>query len=133
MSEHGGGAPSKFTPERIERFLQELRETANVSLAAAAAGWGRRTAYDYKAKSEEFAAEWDSAFQEGLDRLEASLFRRAVHGVEKPVYQGGELVGTVKEYSDTAAIFLLKGGRPEKYRERVDLNNNGPLSLKVDL
>ncbi len=56
------------------------------------------------------------------DRLEAEAWRRAVEGVERPVgwYQG-KPGGYVKEYSDVLLIFLLKGLRPEKYRERMEL------------
>lgn len=51
------------------------------------------------------------------DRLEREAMRRAHEGVRKPVYQGGKRVGFIQEYCDTLLIFLLKGLRPEKYRE----------------
>ena len=54
-----------------------------------------------------------------VDAFQEEAHRRAVQGIEKPVYQGGRLVGTVREYSDTLLIFLLKGLRPERYKERV--------------
>lgn len=38
-------------------------------------------------------------------------------------------VDTVRKYSDTLTIFLLKGAMPEKYRERQDLNLSGKISL----
>ena len=40
--------------------------------------------------------------------------------MEKPVFYHGEICGSVREYSDTAAIFLLKGRRPEVYRDRTE-------------
>jgi len=50
-----------------------------------------------------------------------------IHSVErpaakcgKPVYHGGKRVGFIREYSDVLLIFLLKGLRPAKYRERVE-------------
>jgi hypothetical protein len=33
------------------------------------------------------------------------------------VFQGGKQVGTVRKYSDTLLMFLLKGIRPQKWRE----------------
>ncbi len=54
----------------------------------------------------------------GADLLEDEAVRRAKDGVEEPVYQGGKLVGHVQKYSDTLLIFLLKGAKPEKFRER---------------
>ena len=56
------------------------------------------------------------------DVLEAEACRRAVEGVEKPVgWYKGEPGGYVREYSDILTIFLLKGLRPEKYRDRVEM------------
>jgi hypothetical protein len=46
---------------------------------------------------------------------------------------GQPVVATVKEYSDTLAIFLLKAHKPEKYREntRMELTgaNGGPVQI----
>jgi hypothetical protein len=53
--------------------------------------------------------------------LEDEAVRRAYEGVEKPVCQMGKEVGVIREYSDTMLIFLLKGLRPAKYRERYDV------------
>jgi hypothetical protein len=46
-------------------------------------------------------------------------------GTLKPVYQGGKKVGAVREYSDTLLMFLLNGGRPEKYKHRIDHTSAG--------
>ena len=45
--------------------------------------------------------------QPGLDR--------ARNGVEKPVYYRGEVVGSVRTYSDSLGMFLLRAKRPEVY------------------
>ncbi len=42
--------------------------------------------------------------------------RRAVDGVDEPVYQGGKKVGSITRYSDTLLIFLLKANR-DKFRQ----------------
>lgn len=106
-----------------------------MSVACKVAGVPRRTAYDRRESDEQFAAAWDEALEAAADVLEAEAVRRAVQGVEKPVYQGGEMVGTVQEYSDTLLIFLLKGNRPEKFRERHTVEHTGkgggPVVLQV--
>jgi hypothetical protein len=33
------------------------------------------------------------------------------------------------EYSDTLTIFLLKGIRPEKYRDRADVRHSGKIDI----
>lgn len=113
-------------------FLAVLAETANVTLAAKEAGVGRRTAYDHRAQYEGFAAEWDEALEIGVAALEDEANRRAFHGVETPVYQGGELVGHIRKYSDTLAIFLLKAHRPERYTERLATEQSGSLKVIVE-
>ncbi len=58
----------------------------------------------------------------GYATLESEANRRAVEGVEKPVgWHRGQPGGYVRDYSDTLLIFLLKGLRPEKYQERLEL------------
>jgi hypothetical protein len=52
-----------------------------------------------------------------------------VVGVERPVYQGKDLVGTIREFSDSLLMFGLKAKRPEVYRERRDVQIKGELSL----
>jgi hypothetical protein len=76
---------------------------------------------------------WDDAIEAGADVLEAEAWRRAVEGVERPIVSGGKVVTTVREYSDTLLIFLLKGRRPEKYaRFEVSGANGGPIAVKTD-
>ena len=85
--------------------------------------------YGLRERSPEFRAMCDTALDEAADVLEKEMWRRAVKGTRKPVYQGGALVGHVQEYSDTLLIFALKGARPEKFRERVDVKTNAPAAL----
>jgi hypothetical protein len=77
--------------------------------------------YVWRQEDEEFAARWKMALDIGADSLEDEAVRRARDGYDKPVYQGGQMVGTVREYSDTLMVFLLKGARPRKYRDNINL------------
>lgn len=119
------------TLKKQEAFLDALRKAGNVSEACAAAGIPRRTVYDWRDADAAFAAAWEGALDEAADTMEREAFRRAVEGVEKPVFQGGEEVGRIRDYSDTLLIFLLKAARPEKYRERADVQQRGTTTIKV--
>jgi hypothetical protein len=127
------------TPKKTWKplFLERLREHANVSRAADAAGISRKTVYKERNDSVTFAHDWDDALEEGLDYLEEEARRRAYEGVNEPVYYKGEDVGAVRKYSDTLMIFLLKGGRPERYAERskreVTGKDGGPIEQKVSV
>ena len=96
-------------------FIELLRRTANVSRAAREAGLASSTVYRQRAKSKAFAADWDNAVAEALDALEESVMERVRDGVSRPIFYGGEQVGTVRQYSDQLAMFILKSKRPEIY------------------
>jgi hypothetical protein len=104
------------------RFLLAFAAHGNVSAAAKTARVARRTVYAWQEHDEHFLAAFREAELMAIDRLEREAHRRAVTGVLEPVYQGGERVGTVRKFSDTLLIFLLKGFKPEKYREKIDVN-----------
>ena len=91
-----------------------------MTAACRAVGVCRPTPYNHRDDNPEFAAKWDAIAEEVADAMEQELYRRAVEGVEKPVFFQGDEVATVREYSDTLLIFGLKGARPEKYRERTE-------------
>lgn len=101
-------------------FLVALAKSGNVTKAAAAAKITRSTAYLLKREASDFAEAWDEAIEEAGDLLELEARRRAVSGVKEPVFYQGEECGYVRKYSDTLLIFLLKGAKPEKYRERFE-------------
>ena len=46
---------------------------------------------------------------------------------------GQPRLATVKEYSDTLAIFLLKAHAPDKYRERQDLHVTGSVDIATTI
>lgn len=102
-----------------KRFLEEFRVHGNVSKACLTIGIVRRRVYDWRECDVEFAAAFAEAEIEATDHMEAEMYRRAVVGTEKPVYQGKELVGTIREFSDTLLIFMLKARNPAKYRDNV--------------
>lgn len=130
---------SKMQQDRMqaweEKFLNSLRRTGNVSRACKAAGIGRMTAYDQYARDEKFSKQWDDAIAESADWLEREAWRRAVKGVDKPVYQQGSKVGTVREYSDTLLCLLLKANKPKKFRENTKVEvsgeNGGAIETKT--
>lgn len=81
----------------------------------------------------DFKLEYQAAYEAGTDRLEDEAFRRAHDGVKKPVFQQGEKVGTVVEYSDNLMRDLLKARRPEKFRENAPvITTNVAVSQEVD-
>lgn len=98
-------------------FLNCLAAGDSVLLASKTAGMDRSTLYRWKEQDTTFADAWQKAQNEGdgPSGLEQEAIRRAVSGVKRPVYRGGEVVGHVTDYSDSMLMFLLKAHHPEKY------------------
>lgn len=126
-----------------------LRGGHSISKSAWAAGISSVTAYAWKKNSlatadpetgvlkDDFALRWKAAYADGVDVLEDEARRRAVDGIERPVYQGGVLVGAVTEYSDTLLAFALRGKKPETYnteRHEHTGKDGAPIShnLKIE-
>lgn len=121
----------KKTPKRTakkrpwqELFLEELAARGSVVGACTAAACSRANAYAERERSAEFAKLWDEAKKISVERMEDEARRRAVEGTLRPVFQGGDRVGQVREYSDTLLIFLLKAHDP-KYREKQTVEHTG--------
>lgn len=96
-----------WTAKKRELFLSELAATANVRGSARAAGMSDQGLYSLRQRDPAFRAAWDAALREGFARLEMMLLERAMNGVAKPVFHGGQAVGEVTEYSDRLAMGLL--------------------------
>lgn len=123
----------KVTPEKLTAFCAALAETCQVGRACAAVGISRQTAYRWREEMPEFAEAWDAAKRIGVSALEDEAHRRAFEGVDKPVFYKGDECGSIREYSDLLAVFLLKAHDPSKYRENSKLELSGPDNGPVQL
>lgn len=129
----GGDPFSNVANPKARAFLRAYSATGNLTEAARAVGVARQSHYywlDHVPGYREAARE---AREMAADRLEREAWRRAVEGWEEPVYQKGQLVGTVRRYSDTLLAMLLRAARPERYRERIDVGSEPGRSVQIAL
>lgn len=111
--------PDKRTLARKQAdFLAAFAECGMLSTAAKEAKVNRRAHYEWL-EDPVYAEQFDQLGMRVLGFLEEEAYRRAVIGVDEPVYQQGRKVGEVKKYSDTLMVVLLKARAPEKYKDRV--------------
>lgn len=103
------------TSEKGERLFRQLALGKSITAACRAERIGRQTYYDWRNADPDFAAHADEAIEEGTDRLEDEAHRRAM------------------KVSDTLLIFLLKGRRPDKYRETIRQEHTGPGGGPVEI
>ncbi len=131
-------------------FLAAFRRTASVTLAAKAAKIERQLHYRWLAE-DAYRADFEAAKEEAAQTLEDEAIRRAHEGHAEPlVYQGGfcykqrknkdtgklEYYGAplaVRKYSDPLMMFLLRGFRPDKYRDRGSVELSGPAGGPIAL
>jgi hypothetical protein len=113
---HPSSEVDKTGHEKRQAFLEAYALVGNVSDAASHAGVSRQIHYQWL-DDPEYADAFHHAREQAADRLEREAVRRATAGVEKAVWYKGEQVGVERQYSDVLLIFLLKGMRPEKFRD----------------
>ena len=58
-------------------FIERLKATANVTVAAAGAGVARQTAYRARNRNKTFRRQWDEAIEDAVDLLAGEARRRA--------------------------------------------------------
>ncbi len=95
-------------------FLKGLEQGMSAAGAAEAAGISRSLVYRWREHDRAFAAAWRLAAEVGTDRLEDEAMRRALEGVEKPVFYRGEAVGVVRTYDNRLLMLLLQRRRPAR-------------------
>lgn len=126
-------APYKRTPEKDVAFLAALAETCSVAHACKAVAISRTQAYKWRREDPEFAAAWDEAKAIGAGVLEDEAVRRAQEGLDEPVFHQGKVISTVRKYSDTLLIFLLKGMKRDVYGERIQQEISGPNGGPIEM
>jgi hypothetical protein len=123
--------------EKKAGFLKNYEAIGTVSGAAAQTPCDRRHVYDWLEDDPAFAEAFGHSRERAVDLAEQELRRRGVAGYDKPVFQGGKRVGTIREYSDACLIFYLKGRRRDVFGDRQELSGpkGGPIETKqqVDL
>ena len=119
-----------MTVDKKERFLRAFAEIGTVTHACRSIGIDQSTPYQWQAKDPEFADRFATAKRAVAESLEREAIRRARDGVDEPVFYQGEQVATVRKYSDTLLIFLLKAW-DEKYADRQKLEHSGG-PIKID-
>ena len=120
------GLPTKFTPQVQETFLKLYRGNGVINRSAHDLKISPETPRQHAKKHPEFAARMAQALQDYRDVLEMEAHRRAVEGIDKPVYYKGSVVGHIREYSDRMLELKLKRNIPE-YRDRhtLDVTHGG--------
>ncbi len=138
-------------------MLAALSVSSNVTTAAKAAQISRDSHYRWLREDPEYALAVTDAHEQAVDSLEQEGWRRAREGLrsykffqgvplmircppdhpdaEPRVTESGETLYFRHYYelrfSDTLLIFLLKGERPDKYRDRYDIRQETEVTQNI--
>ncbi len=125
-AQDGASFNYKFTPEKIDEFLEQLGTNGNISLSAKMVGMSRRAIYAFAKRDPSFREAMDNARAEAQDMLYYETWRRAVQGVEETLYYRGKPCGTVTRYSDKLLALLLRRqfGMPFSKDDDYQFTNN---------
>jgi hypothetical protein len=99
-------------------FLASLAKTCQIARSARAAKVDRSTVYLWRKSDPEFAKAWDLALEQAADMLEDVAVQRATRSANP---------------SDSLLTLLLKAHKPEKYRERTDVQLTADLHIAEGL
>ncbi len=130
------GRPTKFKPEFVEqaRKLAELGATDRE--AAEFFDVDERTLHRWKHEHADFCQSLKVGKETADARVEQSLYRRALgyshDEVHIATYEGSTIITPiVKHYAPdtTAAIFWLKNRRPADWRDKVETEHSGGVTI----
>ena len=120
-----------ITDPKKRKFILALSILGNRSRAARAVGVSPMVPWMWRKQDDDghFSKAYDLAMKCAADLHEDELYRRASEGVLEPVFQGGRLVGSIRKYSDTLLIFMLKGSMPDKYGDKTKVEHSGSIDV----
>lgn len=121
------------TDENLKQICDRLTTNCgDLHDAARYAGVSPHFLFQWMKDDREAAQAIEEAQRVGWMGLESEAVRRAVQGVEKPVYYRGEVVGYDTQYSDTLLSKLLEARVPAYKKGDGAMNMfNGPTQINI--
>lgn len=129
---------NRQTLDKQRALIAAYAVCPSIKAAAAAAGVARTKHYNWLESDEAYRNAFAKGHESIAQGLEYEAVRRAVEGVESPMYYRGKPVKTAGrrgrqvyevEYSDTLLLALLKRFMPAQYRERTVTEVTGSIDL----
>ncbi len=121
--------PEECTLEDIKHkkkraFLKAIYETGgSITKSANLANVSAQSHYNWLASDPHYAHVYKIQDERAIDLYVEEARRRAVDGVDEPIYQGGQLVGSKTKYSDRLLEVILKKKDPS-YRDYQPQSTN---------
>lgn len=128
------GQWKEWTEEVIQEFFETLARTGNITESCRICNISRSQAFRLRGEDEHFAEVWQDAMDIAGDALEAEARRRGCDGYEEPLHHQGRLTGhKIKKYDTPLLMMLLRGAKPNIYKNRSELSAPDGKPLQVAL
>jgi hypothetical protein len=121
---------------KLLRLLELHPDWTERQLAAglgARAGYRKRDIHALRQADPEVDDRYRTGRGYGDDQIRDEMQRRAIHGVDEPVFHQGEIVGHITRYSDRLLGLMAKAHLPE-YRDQARLevtgHDDGPVEIR---
>lgn len=120
---------------RANAFLAAYRKTCNITAAAKAAGIGPRQHYRWLEQYPKYKEAFEKATVVAADYLESVAVKRATVGWQEPIFYQGVECGRVRRFDGGLMQFLLRGAKPEKYRQTAEVTGpgGGPIQARLEV
>lgn len=122
----------KLTAELKLVFCRAYAQRGIIREGTTAAGVSRKTYQRWRKEDEGFNEACMEAKRMAVDVLESEAHRRAVDGFQRPVIYQGEVTETYTDYSDSLLSMLMRGNKPEKYKERTEHSGSVGRPMTLD-
>ncbi|MES2137802.1 MAG: hypothetical protein V4502_12175 [Pseudomonadota bacterium] len=111
-----------WTADRQEAFLKAYAGCGIIVRACRAVGMSRQSLRDLCAHPAAiaFRKAFDAARDCAFTLVEDGAVERSIHGVRRPVFYHGELVGEYREFDERLTMFLLRYRRHHRYGAQLD-------------
>lgn len=126
--------PRTGTAAKARAFLAAYRRTCNITRSAELAGIKPRQHYRWL-ENPKYAEAFKRASVVAAQWLEDKAVEGAHDGWEEPVFYQGQPCGTVRRFDLGMRQMLLRGAKPEKYRQSTELTgkDGGPIQAKLEI
>ncbi len=133
MANKGKFTRTKQVSINQSKFLAAFSQSGIVTTAAENSKQNRNNHYNWLDKDPDYPARFEAAYDSAAETLEQEAITRGRDGWKEPIVYQGEITGHVIKKSDILLMFMLKGMKPEKYRERHDMEHSGQVAMTVEI
>lgn len=113
----------QFDAAAKQKYLEQLKDCGALQRSAYAVGFDPSTVHEHRTLDPEFDQAVEGALVDYQESIEAEIKRRAMDGIEQPVFYQGVATSSQTVYSDQLLALHAKARIP-RYRDKQTIDHN---------